>query len=360
MRTSALVAIVAGVIVGLYFFTPENLPMSTFDQISGNVAISEDEFQDQFVDFMSKYGISYNALGEYEFRYKIFKENYQQIINHNKDEEEHGYTLGVNKFADITLNEFKEKSLGLRAFPRSDSKSKRSMSSTERELRYSELRDEIDWRTEGDYVNPVKDQGTCGSCWAFSTISSVESAFAIKRGSLPNLSEQQLITCTKGYGNGGCSGGWMEYAFTYAETYALCTTEQMPYLGRDSIGCEHTQCLDNDFKLGGFEDVEKEQKVELYTALNEQPVSVAVCAGSTAWQFYKKGVITRFCGKCLDHAVLAVGYGHDKKKGDYVTIRNSWGEGWGEDGYVRISSKDETGIGTCGIYQLPSRPFVVA
>ena len=149
----------------------------------------------------------------------------------------------------------------------------------------------------------------------------------------------------------------MEYAFKYAESYPLCTEDEYPYEGKDSPACSHQKCASNPYTLQGFEDLEVESRLSLYTGLTAQPVSIGVCAGNTAWQFYKKGVMKRFCGDCLDHGVISVGYGNDD--GDYVIVRNSWGGDWGENGYLRISSKDETGKGTCGIYQLPSVPVVI-
>jgi cathepsin L len=192
------------------------------------------------------------------------------------------------------LEEFKHISLGLKASRRVPKYSSHSKTSQEVEQAYSELPEKVDWRVDGTHVNPVKNQGTCGSCWAFSTIGSIESAFAIKSGSLPSLSEEQLVQCSKGYGNGGCSGGFMEYAFKYAESYPLCTEDEYPYEGKDSPACSHQKCAANPYTLQGFEDLEIESRLSLYTGLTAQPVSIAVCAGNVAWQFYKKGVMKKF------------------------------------------------------------------
>jgi len=362
MRTELLIFVAVSLIFGGFVISQVSLDSETnFPKLTYyNSDITEDEFENEFIDFITTYGKSYNLMGEYENRYSIFKENYQKIKDHNVDEEIHGFTLGVNKFADLTIQEFKKNSLGLLSFPRTEDLLKSELNSMKIQSALEDLPESVDWRESGIHVNPVKEQGTCGSCWAFSTIGSIESAFAIKTGSLPALSEQQLVHCSKGFGNGGCSGGFMEYAYKYAEKYPLCTEEEYPYEGKDSKACEHSKCNSSLYKLQGFEDIESNSKLSLYKTLNQQPVSIGVCAGNMAWQFYKKGVMKKFCGDCLDHGVVTVGYGVDKKKGDYIIVRNSWGEKWGEQGYLRISSKDETGKGTCGIYQLPSVPIVEA
>jgi cathepsin L len=321
------------------------------------VPISEEEFEREFMNFISKYRRSYDNSNEFNYRYEVFRRNYQQIMDMNTNAEKNGFELGVNEFADLTLEEFADTRLGLKDRPRRRTFEQQLFGSmSARRSKKSDLPETVDWRTSGEYVNPVKNQGTCGSCWAFSTIGSVESAFAIKTGKLPQLSEQQLVQCSKGFGNGGCSGGFMEYAFKYAETYPLCTEDEYPYEGKDSTGCVHQKCLNNPYKLSGFKDIDNMSRESLYTALTKQPVSIGVCAGNIAWQFYKKGVMKRFCGDCLDHGVVTVGYG--TKDGDHIIVRNSWGPDWGENGYLRISSKDQSGKGTCGIYQLPSIPII--
>jgi hypothetical protein len=268
--------------------------------------------------------------------------------------------MGVNQFADMTNEEFKRTYLGLKGGMRRPEIMNPKAFGFERTINKVDLPTKVDWRVNGTYVNEVKDQGSCGSCWAFSAIGSIESAFAIKNGTLPNLSEEQLVQCSKGFGNGGCSGGLMEYAFKYAEKYSLCTEDQYPYDGKDTAACDHDKCLENPYKLVGFKDVPAYSKDALYAALAEQPVSIGVCAGSLGWQFYKKGVLSWFCGDCLDHGVVSVGYGTDG--GDHVIVRNSWGKKWGENGYIRISSafntKTKEDKGICGIYQLPSVPIV--
>ena len=307
--------------------------------------ISDEEFQDQFYSFVTEYKKSYESSSEFEKRFNVFKENYNKIIEHNSNWEEAGFIVEVNQFADLTLEEFKRTRLGLNGSTRISDSNPINLNKVD----LSDLPKNVDWRVNGTFVNEIKDQGSWGSCWAFSAIGAIESAFAIKNGKLPILSEQQLVHCSKGFGNGGCSGGFMEYAFKYAEKYPLCTSEQYPYSATDSKGCTHQVCLQNSYKLAGFKDLELNSKKALYTALAAQPVSIGVCAGSFAWQFYKSGIIKRFWSDCLDHGVITVGY--SDQGGDHIIVRNSWGSKWGEKGYLRISSEVETGKGTCGIPQ---------
>lgn len=208
-------------------------------------------------------------------------------------------------------------------------------------------------------VTPVKDQGQCGSCWAFSSTGALESAYAIKNGSLPILSEQQLVDCAgKKYGNHGCSGGWYYNSYNYlADQHLLETENQYPYLAKNE------NCMEaGDGKVTDKSYVEvKPNMTAIKTAIAQQPVNVAVAAGNTIFQAYTSGIITAYdgCPTNIDHAILAVGYGVDTDNNDmeYLIVKNSWGSSWGEDGYVRIELID-TPIGVCGINQNVAYPVL--
>ena len=215
------------------------------------------------------------------------------------------------------------------------------------------MADQINWVEQGK-VTPVKDQGTCGSCWSFSTTGSIESAYMIKNGKSIELSEQQLIDCSISYGNNGCSGGLVEYAYHYIENVALDTESQYPYKHTN----QKCQAKTGEVKIKDFVEVQRFNPTQLAIALNLGPVSVGVCAGGWTFKNYKRGIIKTGCCTSIDHAVLAVGYGTDNGV-DYWLVKNSWNSTWGENGYFRLlrdmSKKDE---GTCGIYQTPTYPIL--
>lgn len=202
---------------------------------------------------------------------------------------------------------------------------------------------DIDWRNYG-MVSHVKDQGGCGSCWAFSTTGSIESARAIAGWGLYTFSEQQLVDCSWGYGNNGCGGGWYYWAWSYMQANPLQFDWDYPYFSGqtgNSGNCNYNRGL-------GYANTTGQVGVagnsgSIMSAINRGPVSVAIQADTYVFQTYSSGVITGdACGSNIDHAVLAVGYGPG-----YYIVKNSWGTWWGDQGYVKIEMRE--GAGTCGI-----------
>lgn len=293
-----------------------------------------------FSNFRERFHRRYESLEELETRFSIFKQNLATIHSHN---ELHSFKLAVNQFADLTLEEFRAR-MGLN---RVQSYQCKPFSN----VQYA-VPDSIDWREKGA-VTPVKDQGQCGSCWAFSATGAVEGAWAITTGNLVNLSEQQLVDCASGfqYGSHGCNGGQMDGAFKYAINYGQCG-DNYTYTAK-SGSCQKCEPV---ARITSCYDVKSGDQLALKEAVAQQPVSIAIDAGTSYFQFYSEGILGGIeCGTNLDHGVLIVGYGTNET--DYWLVKNSWSTTWGENGYVRIArSSSSNDPGVCGIAMEASFP----
>jgi len=300
------------------------------------------DYEGAFVSWMTKYGKSY-APEEFFYKFEVFKKNMDFVEEHNSGNST--WQVELNKFADLTSAEFKIIYTGYKPELRRGNR----MPSIE-SLRVGAYPDgSLDWVAKGA-VTGIKDQGQCGSCWAFSTTGSTEGIIQLKAGHLTSLSEQELMDCSVSYGNLGCSGGLMDNAFKYVQANGLCTEAAYPYTAKDGT-CKKTSCtMSPDTKITGYKDVTHTENA-LGAAVDMQPVSVAIEADQSGFQLYKSGVFCGVCGTSLDHGVLAVGYGTEGTS-PYWKVKNSWGTSWGEAGYIRMCR----GSDKCGIANEPSYP----
>ena len=316
-----------------------NLSAEDVAKLNGQL-ITQEEYD--FMGFITKYGRSYASKAEYNFRFEQFQRRLQQIEEHNS---QNGMTstVGINKFADFTDEEIKKMN-GLKQM---------ETQPEERIHLFSEdnLADSIDWRTKGA-VTPVKNQGQCGSCWAFSTTGSIEGAHHLATGNLVSFSKSNLVDCS--WLNHGCNGGLMHLAFMYAESHPLMTEADYPYTPHTSLlACKYKK-EKGVAKVTTYKDVTKNSSAQLKAALNIGPVSVGIEADRPVFHAYTGGIInSTTCGTTMDHGVLAVGYGSENGV-DYYIVKNSWGSDWGEQGFVRIAIAD--GAGICGIQSQASQP----
>ena len=289
----------------------------------------------EFLNFKKEYGKLYSSTEEHNYRFAVFNENLEKIALHNA--KNLPWTLGVNQFADISEEEFLHKFCGCARDPNARMRRVTPV--------FGDAPEAIDWREKGA-VTPVKNQASCGSCWAFSSTGTVEGAYFVHSGELISLSEQQLVDCATvpKYENEGCNGGWPWSALDYVKDKGLCTEEDYPYHAKDE------ECKDNKCKIAvqaaGRIILPQMDEKSLENAVAMHPVSIVLDA--SALHLYKGGIITK-CNENINHAVLAVGYDTDAETGmKYWIVKNSWADTWGEKGYFRIE-KEAGGMGRCGL-----------
>jgi len=274
--------------------------------------------QKYFVNWMQTHGKNYTSADEFHSKYSTFSDNMELINSHNKLAKagKKSFKLGTNQFTDLNREEWK----AYLATPITVDESKNAV-----EEKLQDNPPAVDWRTKG-YVTPVKDQGQCGSCWAFSTVASTEGANFAKSGKLTSLAEQQLVDCSGSYGNMGCNGGLMDNAFQYIiSAGGLDTEDSYPYTAQDG------QCNFDKSNIGGdvtaFTDVTQGDEGALETATaTTGPISVAIDASHPSFQMYSSGIYYEpACSSSqLDHGVTVVGYGSSSSTGRKLLL-------WGDD-----------------------------
>jgi len=294
----------------------------------------------QFQKFIKKYNKKYNSVNEYLARFEVFKMNVMGLLK-----EKQSYKTGITKFSDLTQQEFAKIYLNLNydAFAVANFNPAHPSFS-------NAAPDSFDWRDKG-LVTPVRDQGMCGSCWAFSTVANLEGLYYKLKGKAVDLSEQILVDCDT-Y-DSACNGGLMEYAFQWIKENGMETEEDYPYTGYKGT-CKADPSKYIDMKVTGWKKLgpststwypvdEEEIKEFLYET---GPLAIALNANPL--QTYSGGILDKTSSQCpvsgINHAVTLVGYGAESGV-DYWIVKNSWGENWGENGYFRI----RRGTGCCGV-----------
>merc|ERR1719466_380010 len=323
-------------------------------------ATAHPDYSDSWEEFKGKYSKEYDDANEEDYRQNVWSSNVGFISSHNAEYDNglHDFSVGENEFADMTPDEITSYFNGLIM--------DRSGHSQAVQLFYSDvavesLPTEVDWRKNGS-VTPVKNQGHCGSCWAFSATGSLEGQEMIKTKKNVSLSEQNLVDCAKKEGNHGCMGGLMDKAFQYVKDNGGIDTEaSYPYTAKTGKTCLYN-ATNSGATLTSWVDIAHGSEADLQKAVaTVGPISVGIVASRPTFHYYKKGVYhsTKCSSEHLDHGVLAVGYGtatmEDGKAKDFWLVKNSWGATWGMDGYINMARNHKN---NCGIASQASYPVV--
>ncbi|GMI06861.1 hypothetical protein TrVE_jg13768 [Triparma verrucosa] len=334
-----------------------------------------EHYEKLFGQWMSDFSMTFDKA-EYQERLQIFSDADDTINLHNAKNST--FTMGHNEYSHLTWEEFRElKGIGQPLPPKptllglSINESNKHTEAGPPPFAVNWWWDDdsggdddssgggsVDWVDSGA-VTDVKDQGSCGSCWSFSTTGALEGAYYIANSELVAFSEQMLVECdTK---DSGCNGGLMDNAFSWIqENGGLCTEEDYPYTssGGSVSTCSSSSCtVVKGSTPSSWVDV-KQSDAAMMSALDQQPVSIAIEADQQAFQLYSSGVMTGTCGTNLDHGVLAVGYG-TMDGTDYYRVKNSWGSSWGDGGYIYLERGGNVADdGQCGMLMAASYPVL--
>ena len=298
----------------------------------------------QFQKFITKYNKNYKSMNEFLARYEVFRRNVFQSLS----EPAKTFTNGITKFSDMTQSEFAKNYLTLNLDPLDNTNFE-----TVTINKFGAAPPSFDWRNAGR-VSGVKDQASCGSCWAFSTMANLEGQYYKKKGTMVTLSEQMLVDCDTI--DSACNGGLMEYAFTWLkQNGGIMTDADYPYVGYKQ-SCKTDPSKYIDMKVTGYKKLGSSSST--WSPVDEDEIKeflyetgpLAVALNANPLQTYSGGILDKTSSQCptsgINHAVTMVGYGHDDASDkDFWIVKNSWGQSWGEQGYFRI----KRGSGTCGI-----------
>ena len=305
-------------------------------------AIDVDVMSLKYMNYMAKFGKNMEDLGEFSKRLSNFSKLDKFIEEENA--QGHSFTLGHNQFSDWSKTEYSNM-LGYKAEPLPEDQHFETFDE-------SSNGDNVNWIKAGAVTN-IKDQGNCGSCWAFSTTGAMEGINFINFGWIVPFSEQQLVSCSKS--NHACSGGGAYRAFEYYKSSKVVFESVYPYTSGNGqvAACAYDEGWATQIKVNGISFVEPNNVSQLKAALAKQPIAVAIDAGQSVFQSYASGILdSASCGTSLNHGVLLVGWGYDDYLGkDFWLVKNSWSTNWGDNGYFRLGIQEGKGI--CGIQMQP-------
>ena len=380
MKSLIAIITVSMIASGLVYFQTMESTVATPEQYVSTMPV--------FQAWSTQFRKSYATPAEKQHRLKVFFQNLQKIQSDNKRFQ---HTSGLTKFSDLTKEEFLIKHTGLKYDP--------TVVSTNKVYNPKQVGAEprsVDWRP---LMVPVKNQGSCGSCWSFGAVAGLEFGYNVAYGNVVkplrsaaskssgssstpsgsasssgssgssgssstdnkvSFSEQQLVDCARiKYGNFGCNGGLHDNAYRYMAAMGMMTEEAYPYTAKDGK-CQYdaSQIVMQPNSMYYFIDIPQEDPVALQNAVSERVLSVGLDA--TNLQNYFHGVIVDDPSTSINHSVAIVGYGHDQKQNvDYWLVRNSWGPDWGEEGYFRVlKDLKAKGVGMLGIRMMASFPHI--